>query len=218
VAFGDVFRSARDAAFGLPFYRSNRETRALFEHDPVRFLETRVFGAFPRRVSAVGLKMLYSAKQVASWEIVRAALAQSNGVRALHIKRENVLRSHLSMMMKLRDGGWKSITGTAGSRTPIALSFEDCLNAFITTREQEDLHDSLFPTNRRLDVYYERLCSDYAGETARMQAFLGVDLEPVTPLTHKQTRTSLRAAIANFDELAERFRGTQWQGFFDDDA
>jgi LPS sulfotransferase NodH len=218
VAFGDVFRSHRYPAFGVPFYRCNRASRALFEQDPVRFLETRVFGGFPARVSAVGLKLLYTKKPASPWEAVRAALADAADVRAIHVKRENILRAHTSMMMRLRDGGWKSITGRTNFREPIALTYEDCLDAFVTTRRQEELHDSLFPAHRRLDVCYERLCADYASETERMQEFLGVPVEPLRPLTHKQTRTPLRATIANFDELAERFRDSEWERFFADDA
>jgi hypothetical protein len=119
--------------------------------------------------------------------------------------------------LKLRHGRWKDISGADDTRQRVVLPYEECLNAFETTRAWEAEHDALFPPHRRLDVSYERLCADYGGESRRMQTFLGVEFEPIQPLTHKQTRSRLRDGIANYDDLKERFRGTPWEHFFDDD-
>lgn len=216
VAFGDVFRTPRGARFGLPFVHESERRRLLFQSDPVAFLEAHVFGPFPSRVQAVGLKLLYGNAPNELWLQVRAALSGSAEVRAIHVKRENVLRAHLSMMQRLRHGRWKNITGTSERLEPIVLTYDECLDAFVKTRAWEQEHDSLFPPERRLDISYEHLCADYRAEARRMTDFLGVEFEAIRPLTHQQTRSPLRASIANYDELSERFRGSPWQQFFND--
>ena len=218
VAFGDVFRTPRQPSFGLPFYRSTESSRQIFGNDPVAFLETRVFARMPRRVEAVGLKLLYASRRNDLWTQVRDALARSPGVRAIHVKRENVLRSYLSNVQRLRHGRWKDISGDEERLQPVQLTYEECIDAFVKTREWEEEHDALFPNDRRVDVYYERLCADYVAETTRITDFLGVRSEPIRPLTHKQGHARLRDAIANYDVLRERFQGSPWERFFEENA
>lgn len=217
VAFGDVFRTPQQPSFGMPFYRTTRAGLRLFQDDPVSFLERRVYCGMPRRVAAVGLKLLYTQRRNDPWMRVRDALARSADIRAIHVKRDNTLRAHLSNVQRLRHGRWKDVSGSAEQLPPVELSYEDCLEAFATTRAWEEEHDRLFPSDRRVDVIYERLCADYAAEVRRVTDFLGLPFEPVRPLTYKQSRSRLSDAIANYGELRERFRHSPWERFFEDD-
>jgi hypothetical protein len=217
VAFGDVFRTTRQPSFGLPFLRVSQANLRLFQDDPVSFLDRRVFCGMPRRVSAVGLKLLYAKSRNELWTTVRDELARSPEVRTIHVKRGNTLRAHLSNVQRLQHGRWKDISGFAEKLPPVELSYGECVDAFSATREWEEEHDRLFPADRRIDVIYERLCADYVAEIRRLTEFLDVPFEPVSPLTHKQGQSRLREAIANYDELRERFRHSPWERFFEDE-
>jgi hypothetical protein len=49
---------------------------------------------------------------------------------------------------------------------------------------------------------------------ARIQSFLGVPHESVSPGTEKRPRRTLSAQIDNYVELKEYFRATPWADYF----
>ena len=54
-------------------------------------------------------------------------------------------------------------------------------------------------------------------EMQRVQRFLGVEEQELTPLVVKQSRRPLSEAIENYDALRGAFRGTPWERFFEDE-
>jgi LPS sulfotransferase NodH len=216
VVFGDIFRDRGAIQWGIPFYPQSERLLSLFQNDPARFAETQVFGRFPTRVSAVGFKILYPLAHSESKEPVLAYLENQNALRMIHIKRKNILKAHLSHK-RVQGGRWSNISGSnKDNHPPIHIEYEECLRAFIRTREREREYDSFFDDHQKIDVLYENLCSDYEGEVRRIQEFLSVDNEVVKPLTYKQFRQPLSKAISNYSELKERFTGTEWEEFFED--
>jgi hypothetical protein len=51
-----------------------------------------------------------------------------------------------------------------------------------------------------------------------VQRFLGVDVRGLRASIVKQARLPLPRALANYAELRERFEGTPWSEFFDEQA
>jgi len=168
-------------------------------------------------ISAVGFKTIYPHTRNESWKPVRTYLGNQKAFRIIHIKRKNILKTHLSRKrVAQRKGRWKDISGVEEDNVPISLDYEDCLRAFMDTRKWEREYDIFFGNHHKIDVLYENLSGDYENEMKRIQEFLGVDYEVVKPLTHKQSSQPLSRAISNYFELKERFKGTPWEEFFED--
>lgn len=66
-----------------------------------------------------------------------------------------------------------------------------------------------------LDLYYEGLLADEAAFFAKVCTFLGVDpIVPEQKKVFKATKDDLRQAIANFDDLYERYATTPYAAMF----
>lgn len=216
--FGDIFRRRDLIRWGLPFTPQSTSTVSLYQNNPVEFLGTRVFGKFPQRVSAVGFKTLYPHKHVDIWTPVEAYLSEQKSVKIVHIKRKNILMSHLSLkrVNKKRDQ-WANISVNKANRrtSPIYLDYEECLTTFEKTREEEIKYDTIFEDHDKIDVFYEDISRDYENEMCRIQEFLGVDCQVLKPLTHKQGKRTPAEEISNYFELKEKFKDTVWEEFFE---
>jgi LPS sulfotransferase NodH len=67
-----------------------------------------------------------------------------------------------------------------------------------------------------LKVIYEDLQLDQSAELERILAFLKVKPYPVQAKTLKNTKDDLREAVANFEELRNRYAGTSFLAQFDE--
>jgi hypothetical protein len=90
------------------------------------------------------------------------------------------------------------------------------LNDFIKTQTGESKLDLIFAGHPIIDLTYESLVADYVGEMRRILDILGVRHEEVKPNTQKQSSKSLSESITNYFELKEKFRGTEWETFFEE--
>lgn len=219
VVFGDIFRRYDIIRWGFPFTFQSKNTVSHYQNNPVEFLDTQVFGKFPKSVCAVGFKALYPNKHRNVWDPVETYLGKQKNIKIIHIKRKNILKSHLSLkrVAKRRDQ-WSNISGnqTNTSDQSIHLDYEECLHAFEETREQEKKYDNLFKGQNKINVFYEDLTRNYENEVRRIQEFLEVDYQTLNPLTHKQGKKSLAEEVSNYTELVEKFSGTVWEEFFED--
>jgi len=219
--FGEIFQSARgqdvrSIAWALPGYSQSARVLALFRSDPARFLETQVFHRFPPSTRAVGFKIFYYHAHEPAWEPAWTYLRAHREIHVIHIRRRNILETHLSRKRAILSDQWVKTSrhDPDAPLPPILLDYEECLADFVQTRAWETEYDRLFADHPKIEVVYEDLAADYRAEIARVQAFLEVDPEPVAPQTFKQSRQLLSQSIANYAELKARFQGTPWAEFF----
>jgi len=194
-------------------FQSDRFHRELLG-DPVRFLEGRVFGEFPLKTDAVGFKIFYYHAREGTWEAVWPYLIGHPEIRVLHMKRRNILATHLSRKRAEITDSWVNTTGAKEVAPAVVLDYEECLMDFEETRSQEEENDKIFCGHPMLEVVYEDLAGDYDKEMRRIFKFLDLKPEPVRPKIFKQSQRSLSESISNYAELKQKFEGTRWTGFF----
>lgn len=212
--FGELFQNKEEIGWAMPGYRQSNRLLKLFREEPVRFLESKVFRPFPKEVGAVGFKLFYYHAQDEVWRPLWDYLREETSIKVIHIRRENILKTHLSKQQADMTDVWVDTGGERKSRPGVSLSYESCLEAFAQTRAWEQEVARHFAGHDRIEVIYETLAADYASEMARVQAFLGIQAEALAPETYKQPRKPLSQAILNYAELKERFAGTEWSSFF----
>lgn len=217
IAFGEIFRHKDTIGWDFAHLPQPDSMLSLFQNDPVKFLETRVFGHFPRHIAAVGFKIFYYHAHDDAWEPLWTYLVKQEEIKVIHMKRRNMLRTHLSRKRAMLTDVWitQQPNELKQSVGPISLDYEECLEEFTKTRDWEQQYDSLFKNHDRVDVFYEDLDEDYLNEMGRIQKFLGVNVTEVQPSTAKQSkRRPLSSSILNYSELKEQFTGTPWEEFF----
>ena len=214
--FEEVFKNENLIHWGLPGYDQSKNILEKFQNDPCSFLEKVIFGDHPVRVSAVGFKLFYYHAQAGKLQPIWTYLQEHQDIKVLHIKRQNILRTHLSKKRAELTDRWINLSGETQEAKPVALDYEECLADFEQTRAWETGFTQFFGRHPQMEVVYERLAVDHRGVMSEVFEFLGVPPEPVAPQTYKQGGQPLSRAISNFGELKERFAGTPWESFFEE--
>jgi LPS sulfotransferase NodH len=238
VTFGELFRHPHAIRWGLPELRqestpigwdlpeerqsfpmswlSRRYPVMFLERDPVAFLAHEVFRKFPTDISAVGFKIFYYHAHDALRAPVWHYLREQPVLKAIHVKRRNVLKTFLSRKRAAISRNWVSLSGKEDEPASIVLDYDECLRAFVKTRAWEQEYEGFFKSHPQLELIYEQLASDIDAQMKRVQEFLGVPYQPVTPRTYRQSYLPLSHAIVNYEELKTKFAGTPWHEFFDE--
>lgn len=214
VAFGEVFRDARALDWDHTGYFQQPATTAMVADDPVRFVSGRLLGRYPRDVRAVGFKLFYyharEGRQAPLWPW----LLQRRDIRVIHLKRANLLQTHVSRKRAALTGRWVNTSGEPDKAVTLNLDYDEILADFEQTRAWESECDRAFAGHRLIQVEYERLAADFRAEAARLEEFLGVESRVIEPSTFQQSTQSLAATVANYHDLKARFAGTPWVAFF----
>jgi LPS sulfotransferase NodH len=216
VTLGEIFRNPDAVEWGMSHYPQSQSVVALYQTNPAKFLETQVFRKWPRPIQAFGFKLFYYHAAAGPRSAIWAYLQNRLDLKVIHIKRRNMLRTHLSRARAARNDTWVNLSGQREDETPLELDYTACLNDFVQTRKWEQDYDAFFQHHPRLEVIYETLASHHQVEMERLQDFLGVEREATRPQTHPQAHQPLSKAIANYAELKARFSQTPWAEFFED--
>lgn len=217
VTFGELFQTRKKISWGFADYSQPDRLFQTFLDEPVRFLQEQVYRKQPRHVRAVGFKIFYYHAQAEPWQPLWDYLLAEKDIHILHIKRRNMLRTHLSRARADRSGSWTNTTGQREEEQPIELNYSDLVDDFATTLDYERTFDQRFQNHPLLEIFYEDLAADWRAGFERIQQFLCLPPAPASPQTFKQSHESLSAAISNFSELKARFAGSEWAPFFEED-
>jgi LPS sulfotransferase NodH len=217
VVFGEVFHNT-DVQWDNQILPYSRKTRRLAQNDSVKFLNTMIFRRFRKQVAAVGFKIFYyhahDEKRVPLW----AYLKEHTEIKVIHLKRKNVLKTHLSHKKAFLTEQWMISSPSAKKRVngPIILDEQECLHSFTGTRTWEAEYDAFFKDHPKIEVIYEDLAHASEQEMARIQAFLGIDYQQTKASTFKQSDRPLSEQVTNYFELKHKFMGTPWAEFFEE--
>jgi LPS sulfotransferase NodH len=212
--FGEIFRDENCLDWDHTGYFQSQAMRSLVQRDPVKFLDAKVLGRYPRFIRAVGFKLFYYHARDGAAASVWPYLQQRRDLKIIHLKRKNLLQTHLSRKRAGLTDRWVNTSGGKDGPVVVRLDYEECLSDFVQTRAWEEESSRYFDGHSKLDVEYERIAGDYQGEAQAIQEFLGVPPQPVSPSTFQQTRQPLSSVIANYAELKQRFSGSVWEEFF----
>jgi LPS sulfotransferase NodH len=216
ITFEELFKNPETIGWGLDGYPQDQRTLHRFQTDPVGFLESDVFGKMPLKIRAVGFKAFYYHAYGTSLEPIWSFLKAHNQIRVLHLRRKNILKTHLSKKRAEITDSWINLTGEKEQAPSVTLDFEECRSDFEQTRAWEETYSKFFQQHEVMELVYEDLARNYVERMKAVQAFLGVDPEKVEPQTFKQASRPLSEAITNYSELKHRFAGTPWEEFFTD--
>jgi LPS sulfotransferase NodH len=216
LAFGEIFRSPDSIGWDVSPFRSyqNQELLALYNVDPIAFLEKHVFRNWPRNYKAVGFKLFYYHARTPSQRSVWDYLVVRPEIRVLHIKRRNMLGQYVSLQLAHKTNLWSSVHPVTPNHQPIQLDIQACHSHFAWVRRLEDECEAIFKNHNVKSVFYEDLAREKE-EIDSIQTFLGLRHEKLNAQTVRQQNKPLSHVIANYAELRDACIGTEWERFFE---
>lgn len=188
----------------------------LRDRDPVGFLRDFVWQAGDR--AAAGFKAKYEELLLPRYAEVLEAIRADPGLRVIHLTRDNLLERFLSQHLATRVHGVFNVVEGRERPPPVRvrLSADECLEDFRRTEARQARFREWLGGHPVLELTFEDLVGAQDDTLARVQEFLSVDPRPLTTRSTRIRTGSLREAIENFDELAERFRGSPYRRFFEE--
>jgi len=217
IILGEILKNPAAIEWGTERPTAPAQAADVYRQDPVAFLETYVFSEQPLAVRALGFKLFYYHARAEPWARIWPHLQTRPGLHVIHLKRRNILRTHLSRAQAERSDRWVNASGQPEDYRPIELDYSACLRDFEQTRTWEAAADEYFDGQAMLKIYYEDLVEATQRQVDRLEMFLGLPRRTLVPQTHRQARLPLAQAIANYPELQRRFRGSPWEAFFEDE-
>jgi LPS sulfotransferase NodH len=242
VCFGSPFEVGSDyVSFDVEGYDNfDARARSLRDRDGIAFLNSYIFGEHAADTKAAGFKFQYR-NWIGFGEVINALVAD-RGLKVIHLRRDNLLRSLISFRLTRATGqyhrrprqiGWRQALlalrhpARAAQRLPsllkrrqyvapgLTLSTEECSEFFMQTRMQERRFDEMFEGRELLDITYEAMVDDFPATSQRVLEFIGVRPEPLTYSQQPLNVQPIRALLTNFDELQDAYRDTAAAAFFD---
>jgi len=158
----------------------------------------------PREVKAVGLKISYN--HIDKYPAISTWI-KAHGVRVVHLVRYNVLKTLVSSETAKRRGIHQSTQSVA----PVKVHLHpDKVTRHLKRRIRVvEKYRQYFVEQPYLEVEYESFVANQDVELSRMLQFLEVDAHlPASADLVKLNSDSLKAIIANYDEVAHALEGT----------
>lgn len=215
-AFGEVFTSDNCIHWGYPGYLSN-EILQLREQKPIQFLNDVVYREVLSLVSVVGFKLFYNHAQDKHQKVVWKYLQQMPDLKVIHLKRQNILKAHVSHKIAERNDQWILLDNQQEREfEPLKLDYAECLEAFEKTRAYEHDCEQFFAQSNHpiLTLNYEKLHRKPEKTHRKLLHFLGVKQRSLTSYTNKQNSLPLKNKVANYEDLKRKFSNTVWSIFF----
>ncbi len=214
VAFGEMFRYPEFVGWGMDYYPRLGPLQRLMKDDPIRFMDRVVFRDHPKAIQAVGFKLFYRHARTPEWAHIWDELKRRTDLVIIHMRRENMLKTHLSHMTALQTGVWESKKKKGKTIPPITLDPAQTQAMFEQYQADAAAADAWFADHTLINMSYEQLVKDRGATMARIFDALSMEQRQVAPSIRKQSARPMSEAIANYDALKAHFRGTPWEVFF----
>lgn len=216
LVLGEIFRNQDTIDFDHPEFPTTERIIKIYQSDPEKFLKSVVFRKIPAKFQALGFKLFYYHAREKPFSRIWQSIKDQKDIRIIHIKRRNILRTHLSRENAVKTGQWVNTNGKETHLQSYQLDYDALLNDFVQTRQWELQADSFFSAHPMIEVIYEELSENTDEQIRRIQLFLGLPEFPVQAQTYKQIQKTLSEIIENYEDLKFKFRNTEWSPFFDD--
>lgn len=174
------------------------------------YIEKKGFRKYASRIQAAGFKVFYVYREMTPNREVLDWLENHPEVHIIHLRRENLLRTWVSLKKAEQTQAW---TKEENDRDRIHIDPAECLAALDKMKQEETTFRQLFTAHPCLEVTYEALTSDTDPTLTQVQQFLGVQPRKLLSVLEKQHPQPLKAMVENYRELEEKLNNTSWKQF-----
>lgn len=216
MVFGEIFRNQETIDFDHPEFPTTKRIIKIYQNNPKKFLEKIIFRRIPANYRALGFKIFYYHARENPFAQIWQILRDQHDLHIIHIKRQNILRTHLSRENAVKTGEWVNTNGKESNPPSYRLDYDALLRDFVQTRQWEQQADEFFSNHPMIEVFYEDLSKNTDEQIKRIQHFLSLPEYPVQPQTFKQIQKPLSEIIENYEDLKFKFQETEWSSFFED--
>lgn len=144
------------------------------------------------------------------------ALRADTSIKVLHLNRSNLLHRYVSWVMVNKVTGVTMAVREEDKPEfePVSINPKKAERDFVLAEERQGLLDSCFADHDVLQLDYDALTRDIAGESARICDFLDIENRTLTTRTIK-IAPQVSTLVSNFDEVQRYFAGSRFESLFE---
>jgi LPS sulfotransferase NodH len=166
----------------------------------------------------VGFKLFFQHAKTGPAATVWDYLISSKDIAIIHLVRRDLFASWVSLKCAERTGLWirKRAEENRPEVEPFEASAKELEGYFERIHKARNSARTMFAGHPFLEITYEDdLCSNFEGTLNRIADFIGMtELDEPRPATERIEVGDPARAIANFEELAQHFKGSPYSEYF----
>jgi LPS sulfotransferase NodH len=141
-------------------------------------------------------------------------LVEDLSLAVIHLKRRNALDTLISLKRAFATNEWWSLKSVSRPTFTVHLDPEECSRYFQRMSDFQAAADTAFATHAKIDVIYEDLAERQQDALKAIFSLLDVPSLPLTTRMIKQNAAPAWETVANYEQLKNYFRHTQWSALF----
>jgi LPS sulfotransferase NodH len=146
----------------------------------------------------------------------RDFLVDDVSLAVIHLKRRNVLDTLVSLKRAFATNEWWSLRRESRPTFTVHLDPEECSRYFQRMSNFQAAADTDFAAHPKIEVIYEDLAERQQDALKGIFTLLDVPCLPLTTRLTKQNPVPAWVTIANYEQLKNHFRHTQWSMLFEE--
>lgn len=170
-----------------------------------------VYGLKRRALKAVGFKLFYYHLTSNEWN----KMAKINNLKIIHLTRENILRTILSLKIALKYNYWylsKNEHEKKHQKKHVKLEISTLLSEIYQIVEYENYINQRFKNNFIMRISYEKMVTNTNHEMSRIFKELGLENHGSFNInSSRQNPEKLSDLISNYDEVNTLLRCTRYK-------
>lgn len=190
--------------------------------DPAEYFAKHVFPPNVGKYSVVGYKFFLEHALNNNFGQVMDMIASIKDMRIIHLFRENIMDSVVSLCIAKRDDIYIVQEGSIPvAKSTVHIDEERFFHLMQHTEARQLMTKAAFPTHDRFNVSFHSLTHNTDRTMESLLQWLRVDVMPLTrrmKLIRQRTRPK-RDVVENFNELREAtaIKHPEWLKYFDED-
>ncbi len=198
------------------------EAFRLLKGSSCREVWNRNFGKKLPWIKYTGFKIFYYHPEDSDDKEVWKMIEGDKDIRLIHIKRHNLLRTHVSKLIAEKTGAWNSrqeenTFGPEDKRVEVDIA--QCLQVFRDTKKwEDDFGIKRFPAHPYLELTYEQLTNDTQSQMNYVMDFLGLKRINVKLKSrlNRQNPERIQDLVSNFAELEKHLKLSEYAYLVDE--
>jgi len=159
-----------------------------------------------------GFKIFYNHPSDSNDRSIWDLLKNNQSIKVIHLRRENLLRAHISYLIALKTKEWSSVDEKENGIDckKVHIDFEKLFKDFETINNNITETRKTFQNHDFVEILYEDLIKERDITLENILTFLGVPQRKLNSRLEKQNPEKIKNLVSNYEELHKKLVNTEY--------